>query len=260
MKTFFLIAFSLIAFTSVQGLPYPSLSDYQSADALVNYLIYNSAYYYTPNSLFFQSYWYIPWEQAQEILNIMGRIYEKYGLNGVFLVVSDEAYISDISGYAASVVDSFNTKGIYHKEDCYTIILYYTIGTVPVGKKWGLKLSIASGENASHYLSASNAQTVSNDWGPKLAYYTYDNVVFFMQDIEKYMDNQAAWDEVPTGTKILIIVIVIIFLIIAAVVSLICRRICGCCLPGTYVSGGTYGQGAQTQNYAGGIQVTTGTY
>lgn len=257
MNTFFLITLSMIGLISSQMPPIPNVYDYSSANSLVNYLLAHTNYYYTPKSLFFQSNWYIPYEQSLQILAIMDNIYEKYNLNGVFLVVSDEAQILDISGYAASVVDLLNQKGVYHKENCYTIILYYTIGIVRPGDYWGLQISIASGDNASHYLSGSDAKEVMDKWGKTLKQYTYDNLVNFMADIEGKMDFQAEIDALPLGAKIAIIVIVIVVLIIAAVVSMICRRVCGCGLGGKVVSGNT---GAQTQNYAGGIQVTTGTY
>lgn len=256
MNTFFLIALSMIAFTS--SIPYPSIYDYSSANSLVNYLVANAAYYYTPNSLFFQSSWYITYEDSLKIIGIMDNIYQKYNLNGVFLVVSDEAAISNIKDYSASVVDLLNTKGVYHKENVYSIILYYSIGAIPVGGDWILQISIATGTNAQHYVSSTDAQNLINDWGYTLKRYSYSNLVSFMKDIERIMDIQGEFDNLPLGTKILLVVIVIVVLIIAAVCSLISRRYCGCCLAGKVISGGS--GGASTKNYAGGIQVTTGTF
>ena len=252
MKAFFLVVFGVIAFVSTAA-PIPSVSDYSSAAALVNYLGLHKSYYYPQSSLFFQSGWYIEWDQAQNIIAIMDNIYYKYGINGIFLVLSNEAQILDLSGYTASFLSLLESNGIFYQANAYTIVLYYIVG---YEYPWTLQISIGTGGvNAEHYLSASSCQSVMDKWGKTLKYYTYENVVNFMADIEGQMDSQANWDSTPTVVKVVIIVVVVIVVIIAAVLAFIFRRVCGC-YHGVHIS---EGPGATTNQY-GNIQVTTGTY
>ena len=152
MKTFFLVAFGLIAFVST-AIPLPSVNDYKHSTDLLSYLKIYRSYYYPKNSLFFQFDWYIEWDQAQQIITIMDNIiYSKYGLNGIFLVLSDEAKISSLDDYTTSFLLLLEANGIYSRTNTYAIVLYYTVGQI--GTTWEYQMSIRTGgEKASRYLS-----------------------------------------------------------------------------------------------------------
>ena len=231
------IVFFLVSGT-IQFTPNPiAYEDYYTADALTNYLLTHTDYW-SPNSLFFQFDWYIPLDQVNLILLAMTEIYNKYGLNGIFLILDTRAHYGDITNYSNQVLVQLASKFNYVQDNMYVVILQYTPGDY--GAAWGLDISISTGGSyARSYLSNSEAKSLINKWGPYLKYYTYDNVIGLIADLKTAMDTD---DSLPTWAIILIVIGALLVL---------------CCCGG----GGYYYKkhsDAQTTDFGNGVNVNAG--
>lgn len=203
-----LLAFFLFLTESLALNPV-SYSDYNTPEALISYLTSNT-YYYTSNSLFFQFDWYISRTEVNQILYMMDNIYNKYKLNGVFLILDINAGIYDMNVYTNQLCKNLENKMGFKKDNTYVAIIQYNVGTY--GYPWSHKFTIDTlGDYAKHYLPNNETTTIIDNWGPYLNYYTYGNIKGLINDISDAMDKHAndPWG-ISTGIIILIVVIVLI--------------------------------------------------
>lgn len=185
---------ALILSISAQYYPLP-YSDYNSANALLTYLLGHNQYYLpqAPNSIFFQFAWYITQDEVQAILHRMDSIYNKYGLNGVFLILDDKAGINNIEQYSVDLIQGLDQGWeLFYTENIYLIVLQYTY--VPAAwpnSEWVLKFAISCGDKADAYLPDSSRRQIMDTYGQTLKYYTNKNMIALIDDIEYAMEQNS---------------------------------------------------------------------
>ena len=121
---------------------------------------------------------------------MMTDIYNKYMLNGVFLVLDKNAGISDINTYVAKVCQKLEDQVGYKRDNMYIVVLQYTVGEY--GGSWGLTVSVTTGgKYARKYLPDYESVNLINKFGPSLKSYNYKNVQEFISEISDVMDSHA---------------------------------------------------------------------
>lgn len=201
MKTISLAIFAILVLSISAQTPLPH-TDYNSANALLTYLLSHHEYYLpAPNSLFFQFAWYITAPEVDAILKRMDSIYNKYGLNGVFLVLDQNAGIGDINSYSAEIISGLDYNWeLFHTENVYLVILQYVYVQNAWQSGWALNFAISCGDTADAYLPHSSRQQIMDTYGPVLKYYTNENMMRLMDDIEYAMEQNAGsfhWYYIP---------------------------------------------------------------
>ena len=238
----FLLSAILLFTLSYQQTPLP-YSDYNSANALLTYLL-SHAQYYSPNSLFFQFAWYISQSEVNAILAKMTDIYNKYGLNGVFLILDQRAGIADIRAYTADVIRLLESNfQLFRRDYVYEVVLQYLPDSY--SSSWSLDIAISTGGSyARSYLPDSACDKLVDTYGPTLKHYTSTNMLALIRDIDYVMDQQASsvGSSLSFGEIILYVVIAICIL--------------ACCGGGGYYTKRRYD--SKTTDEGGGIHVTSG--
>lgn len=213
-----ILAIFAVLLLSVSAQYYPiDYTNYNSANALLNYLLTNTQYYLSaaPNSLFFQFAWYISQAEVQGILQKMDDIYKKYGLNGVFLILDDQAGITNIKQYSEEIIRGLDSRWqLFHTKNVYLVILQYTY--VPdawstVG--WKLNFAISCGDDADYYLPESSRNQIIQTYGPTLKFYTNQHMLELIHDIDYAMEQRKNAQIEVDGSNIGVIIVIVVILL-----------------------------------------------
>ena len=157
-------------------------SNYNTPEGLIDYIEYGSDFeYFTSNSLFFEFDFFLDEDEVTNILSTMTEIYDKYGLNGVFLILNTEAGISDIANYTEEFCKLLENEMEFEKDSMYVVVMEYTFDYNRI--TWDLKFSIKTGEYAKENLPDNEVEEIIDEFSETLKDCTYENVVELMDAI-----------------------------------------------------------------------------